>query len=111
LDEYTHIYVLLQFSGPHCAHTFRNFKRSCIMLYAKPLEHPSAAVALSIVILLSALKSTLPPTVQLLLSQSQQDNLIAQDLRLSNVLQRISRLSCEPLYATNTSHLKQETFL
>jgi hypothetical protein len=28
-----------------------------------------------------------------------------------NVHERISRLSCEPLYATNTSHRKQETFL
>jgi hypothetical protein len=32
-------------------------------------------------------------------------------LRLWNVLQRISRPSCEPLYATNTSLRKQETFL
>jgi hypothetical protein len=31
--------------------------------------------------------------------------------RLSNVLERISLPSCEPLYATNTSHRKQETFL
>jgi hypothetical protein len=32
-------------------------------------------------------------------------------LRLSNVLERISLPSCEPLYATDTSHRKQETFL
>jgi hypothetical protein len=32
-------------------------------------------------------------------------------LQLSNVLGRISRLSYEPFYATNTSHRKQETFL
>jgi hypothetical protein len=31
--------------------------------------------------------------------------------RLSNVRKRISRPSCEPLYAKNTSHRKQETFL
>jgi hypothetical protein len=31
-------------------------------------------------------------------------------LRLSKVLERISRPSCEPLYAANTSHRKQETF-
>jgi hypothetical protein len=31
-------------------------------------------------------------------------------LRLSNVLERISQSSCEPLYATNTAHRKQETF-
>jgi hypothetical protein len=30
---------------------------------------------------------------------------------IKNVLQRISRPRCEPLYATNTSHRKQETFL
>jgi hypothetical protein len=32
-------------------------------------------------------------------------------LRLSNILGRNSRTCCEPLYATNTSHPKQETFL
>jgi hypothetical protein len=32
-------------------------------------------------------------------------------LLLSNVLQRISRSRCEPLYMTDTSHRKQETFL
>jgi hypothetical protein len=32
-------------------------------------------------------------------------------LRLSNVLERISGPRCEPLYTTNTSHRKQETFL
>jgi hypothetical protein len=37
--------------------------------------------------------------------------LVQHQLRLSNVLERISRPSCEPFYATNTSHRKQETFL
>jgi hypothetical protein len=32
-------------------------------------------------------------------------------LRFSNVFERISRQSCEPLYAKNTSHRKQEIFL
>jgi hypothetical protein len=32
-------------------------------------------------------------------------------LRLSDVLEIISWPSCEPLYATNTFHRKQETFL
>jgi hypothetical protein len=36
----------------HHAHTFWNFKRSCIMLYAKPWEHLSAVATLSIIILL-----------------------------------------------------------
>jgi hypothetical protein len=36
---------------------------------------------------------------------------VGHQLRLSNVLEGISRPSCELLYATNTSHRKQETFL
>jgi hypothetical protein len=36
---------------------------------------------------------------------------VGHHLRLSNVLERISRPSCTPLYATNTSHHKQETFI
>jgi hypothetical protein len=42
------------FLGTHRGHTFQNFKRSCIMLYGKPWEHPSAAAKLSTVVLLSA---------------------------------------------------------
>jgi hypothetical protein len=38
-------------------------------------------------------------------------HLVGLHLWLSNVLERISRTSCEPLYATNTTHRKQETFL
>jgi hypothetical protein len=45
------------------------------------------------------------------LSQSQQDDLVGHHLRLSYVLERISLPSCEPFYATNSSHRKQETFL
>jgi hypothetical protein len=37
--------------------------------------------------------------------------LVGHHLLLSNVLGRISGLSCEPLYATNTSHRKQEIFI
>jgi hypothetical protein len=37
--------------------------------------------------------------------------LVGHHLRLSNVLDRISRPNCEPLYASNTSHRKQKTFL
>jgi hypothetical protein len=57
------------------------------------------------------LESTLPPTAQLLLSQTQKDYLVGRHLQLLNVLVRISRPSCEPLYATNTFHHEQETFL
>jgi hypothetical protein len=38
-------------------------------------------------------------------------HLVCHHLRLSNGLERISRPSCEPVYATNTSHRKQETLL
>jgi hypothetical protein len=37
--------------------------------------------------------------------------LVGHHLRLTNVLESISRPSCEPLYAINTSQRKQETFL
>jgi hypothetical protein len=56
-------------------------------------------------------ESTLPPAVQLLLLQSQQRDLVRHQLWLSDVTERISWSSCEPLYATNSSHPKQETFL
>jgi hypothetical protein len=45
-----------------------------------------------------------------LLSQSL-PHLVGHHPRLSNVLERIPRSSCELLYATNISHRKQETFL
>jgi hypothetical protein len=56
-------------------------------------------------------ESTLPHPAELLLSQVQQGDLVGHHLRLSNVLERVPRPSCEPLYATNTSHRKQEIFL
>jgi hypothetical protein len=47
--------LILQFSGhPQYVDTSRNFKRSCIMLYAKPWKHPNVVSTLSIIILLSA---------------------------------------------------------
>jgi hypothetical protein len=55
------------------------------MLCAKPWEHPNAVAALFSVILLSV-----PPAAQLLLPQSQQDDVIGQHLQLSNVLETIS---------------------
>jgi hypothetical protein len=44
------------------------------------------------------------------LSSQPLPHLVGHHLRLSKVFRRISRPSCEPLYATNTSHRKQETF-
>jgi hypothetical protein len=38
-------------------------------------------------------------------------HLVGPHLRLSDVLERISRPNCEPLYATNTSHRKQNTIV
>jgi hypothetical protein len=38
-------------------------------------------------------------------------HLVGHNLRLSKVFMRMFRQNCEPLYATNTSHGKQETFL
>jgi hypothetical protein len=49
--------------------------------------------------------------MSLLLSQCQQGDLVGHHLRLSNVLERIRRPSCEPLYATKTYHSEQKTFL
>jgi hypothetical protein len=61
--------------GTRHTHTFRNFKRSSNMLYAKPWEHPNAVATLAIVILLSTgMKS--PPAAQLLLSHSQEGGLV-----------------------------------
>jgi hypothetical protein len=50
------------------------------------------------------------PQHRSLLSQSL-PHLVGHHLRLPNISQRISRPRCKPLYATNTSHCKQETFL
>jgi hypothetical protein len=38
-------------------------------------------------------------------------HLVGHHLRFSNVLERITRASCEPLYTTNTSARKQKTFI
>jgi hypothetical protein len=57
------------------------------------------------------LESTLPPTAHVLLSQSQQGNLVRHYLRLLNGLERIYQPSCKPLYVTKTSHHKHKTFI
>jgi hypothetical protein len=77
------------------------------------LNHGNTLVQLLHCLLLSPcqLYSTVPPTAQLLLSQSQQGNLVGRHLWLSNVLERVSQSNCEPHYVTNTSHHKWETFL
>jgi hypothetical protein len=70
---------------------------------------PNAVATLSLSV--GQLASTLPPAALLLLSQSQQGDLGGHYLRLSNLLEGISRPSCEPLYATNSSHRKnRKTF-
>jgi hypothetical protein len=95
--------------GTHRAQTFPNFKRSCIMLYAEPWAHTSAVATLS----LSScqLESTLPLAAQLLLSQPRNGDLVWYLIRHSNVLERISPPSCEPLYGTNISHRKHIIFI
>jgi hypothetical protein len=77
------------------------------------LNHGNTLVQLLHCLSLSScqLESTLPPAVQLLLSQTQQDDLVGHCFQFSNFLEKISRPSCEPLYARNTSPLKEETFL
>jgi hypothetical protein len=80
------------------------------MLRTKPWEHSSAVATLSVVILLSA-EINSSTAAQLLLSQSQQGDMVGRHLRLSNVLERIYRPNCESLYAINNSHSKQEIFL
>jgi hypothetical protein len=77
------------------------------------LNHGNTLVQLPYCLSLSScqLESTLPSTAQLILSQSQQCDLVGHHLPLSNVLEKISRPTCELLYATNTSHHTQETFL
>jgi hypothetical protein len=61
--------------------------------------------------LVQLLESTPSSAAQLLLPQSQHGHLVDLHLHISIVLKRISRPSCDPLYATNTSYPKRETFL
>jgi hypothetical protein len=101
-------------------HTFRHFKRSCIMLYsyAKPWEDPSAVATLSIFILLSArinsfTRCTVASVAVSRWSPSQSSSATFKRLG-ENILTQLwtalcnkhfpHRPSCELLYATNTSH-------
>jgi hypothetical protein len=101
-----HFFSILQFSG----HSFRNLKRSCIMLHTKPWEHSSIVATLSVVILLSArIHPSACCTVDSAAISTRRPG--RQQLRLSNIVQRISRPNCELFYATNTSDRKQEIYL
>jgi hypothetical protein len=81
--------------------------------FTRTRNHGNTLVHLLHCLSLSAcqFESTFPPAAHLLPSQSQQGGQFGHHLRLSNFLERISRPSCEALYATNTSHYKQVTFL
>jgi hypothetical protein len=104
-----HVFSIFQFSGhPPCALSeSSNDHALCCML-----NHGNTLVQLLHCLALSScqLGSTLPPATQLLLSKSQQGDLVGHRRQLSNVLERISRTSCEPLYAINTSHVNRKHF-
>jgi hypothetical protein len=106
LTHSVHFFSILQFPWAPTVRTVS--ETSNHLALCRMLNHGNHVHCLS----LSScqLKSTLPPAAQLLLSQSQQADLVGQHLRLSNVLGRIYRLNCEPLYVTNISHRKHETF-
>jgi hypothetical protein len=76
-------------------------------------NHGNTLVQLLHCLLLSSgqLTLTLLPAAHLVLSQSEEGDLIGHHLRLSNILEKIFWLSCETLYTTNASHCKQGTFL
>jgi hypothetical protein len=79
------------------------------MLYTKPGEHPSVVAALSLIILLSAeINSSTHCTVA---SVAILTGWLSLESSATFQHLRISRPSCELLYATNTSHGKQETFI
>jgi hypothetical protein len=85
-----------------------NYHALCCMLnYGNTLVQLLHCLSLSS----CQLESTLPTAAQLLLSKSQQGDLVGYHLRLSNVLETISWPRCEQIYATITSHRKQEIFL
>jgi hypothetical protein len=91
------------------AHTLRNLKRPCIMLYAKPREHYSAVATLSIGILLSArIKSSTPCTVAFVAISTGRPGRISATFE---VLERNFGFGCGVLYMTNNSNRKKETFL
>jgi hypothetical protein len=82
-----------------------------IMYYAVcyTIGTPGAVTTLSVSS--CQLEWTLPPSAQMLLSQSQQGNLVRLHLWLSSVLQRISQPSCELLYTTNTTVNRKHFFM
>jgi hypothetical protein len=80
-----------------------------IMLYAKQWEHPSAVATLSIVILMSARINFSICCIVASVTISTGRHGWASSATFE--LDRISQPSCEPFYAINTSHCKQETFI
>jgi hypothetical protein len=95
--------------GTHHAYTFRNFKRSCVVLYTKQWEHPGVVATLSIVILLSARinSSTRCAIDSVAISTRRRGR--ASSATFERPSENFS-ISCQPLYTSNTSHSKQETF-
>jgi hypothetical protein len=96
--------------GTHRAHTSEtsnDHALCCVLNHGHTLAQWLHCLSLSS----CQLESTFAPSLQLFLTQSQRGDLVGHHLRLSIVLERISRPSHEPLYATNTFHRKQETIL
>jgi hypothetical protein len=87
--------------GTHGAHTFRNFKRSCVMLYA---AHPSAVATLSIVIVSS--NQHFHPLHSCFCCNLNRATLSGVMCDFNTSLREF----IDPI-VKNTSHRKQETFL
>jgi hypothetical protein len=103
-----HFFFILQFSGhPPCAQ-FPQLQ-TIIMLYAKPWN---TVVQLLHCLSLPPVSSNqlFHPPAQLLLSQSQEGNLVGHHLWFSNVLERISLPSCKLLYVINFSTINRKHF-
>jgi hypothetical protein len=95
--------------GTYRAHTFQDFKRSCIMLYAKAWECPSAVVTLFIFILLSARinSSTRCIVASVTISTGRHGQASSATL---NVLEKISRLCFESFNAQTLPTVNWEHF-
>jgi hypothetical protein len=91
------------------------FVLSCVWLEALRRVDPSSKECYRLSIKIHSMRLSLKrrnSQHRSLLSAAQSlPNLVGHHLRLSKVLERISRPSCEPLYTTDISHRKQETFL
>jgi hypothetical protein len=84
-------------------HTFRNFKRSCITLYAKPWEHPSAVALQSISILLLVWVNS--STCCTASAQSQQGDLVGHHLQLwMSLREAVNHFMWQTLPTINKRH-------